>query len=395
MNDIKLNVGGNLAPLSVEPESGLLAVTIMGVWQANMPGLDLDDILDFKESLTLVLVAGVFILLAARLDLDALVGLGAGAAGVLLFLQLVAGPVRAFVSGAGSDFSWRERLFLGWLFPRGIVAAAVSSLFALRLESIGYPNADDLVPMVFTIIIGTVILQSFTGRLLANWLGVSTPEPTGVLVVGANPVALTFASALQTAGHRVTVSSLNWKGISKARMAKLNAFYGSAVSSYADRHLDLTGIGHLVALSDRPDLNELACVRYRYEFGRGAVYTIKQHSEAGHEKFQITGETSGRVLFGGEHSIDDLMKLIAGDVEIHTTEITDAFGFDDYQQRYPERLVLFASSEDGRLRFPLGDENFDVRPGWRVSSIGPPGKENGHAAEPHGRGDEGALPVNG
>ena len=139
---------------NVASESGLLAVTIMGVWQANMRDLDIEDILDFKESLTLVLVAGLFIVLAARIDLAALVSLGTGAIVVLLLLQFVAGPLRALLCSAGSELRWQERIFLGWIFPRGIVAAAVSALFALRLEEMGFPGAENLVPMVFTVIVG-------------------------------------------------------------------------------------------------------------------------------------------------------------------------------------------------------------------------------------------------
>ena len=372
-------------------ESGLLAVTIMGVWQANMRDLDIEDILDFKESLTLVLVAGIFILLAARLDLGALAELGAGAIAVLLFLQLVAGPARALISSVGSELSWRERLYLGWILPRGIVAAAISSLFALRLESIGFAQSDLLVPMVFTVIIGTVVLQSVTGRVLASLLGVSNPEPNGTLIIGANPVALTYAEALDEAGIQVRVASTNWQGIRKARMSGLPVFYGSAVSGYAERHLDLVGVGHLLALSDRPDLNELSCVKFRYEFGRDAVYTIRQASEAsGHEKHHVSGQTSGKLLFGGEESLTSLMQLVSTGVDARTTEITETFTYADYRAENPDRIVLFASHPDGRLRFPSGNGDFQVDAPWKVTALVPlsPETKKGRAPdEQHGLGD--------
>ncbi|MGB5166507.1 MAG: cation:proton antiporter [Woeseiaceae bacterium] len=357
---------------SVASESGLLAVTIMGVWQANMRDLDLDDILDFKESLTLVLVAGLFIVLAARIDLAALVSLGGGAIAVLLVLQLAAGPIRALICSLGSELRWQERLFLGWIFPRGIVAAAVSALFALRLESMDYPGAEKLVPMVFTIIIGTVVLQSLSGRAVANWLGIANPEATGVLVVGANPVALFYAKALHEAGHRVMVTSMSWDGISKARMAGLPVFYGSAVSSYAERHLDLIGLGNLLALSYRPGLNELACVKMRYEFGRDSVYTVKQHSESAHEKHQISGQAAARVLFDGERSMNDLHQIFSGDVDTKTTELTSNFSYKDYREKHPARIVLFFTQRDGRIRFPVGDATESLSEGDRVTALVPP-----------------------
>jgi len=354
---------------SVETESGLLAVTIMGVWQANMRDLDLEDILDFKESLTLVLVAGLFIVLAARIDVTSLVKLGGGAVAVLLLLQFVAGPLRAQICSAGSDLSWQERAYLGWIFPRGIVAAAVSALFALRLEDMGYPGAENLVPMVFTIIVGTVVIQSLSGRVIARALGIANPEPNGVLVAGANPVALAFANALHSAGHRVLVASTGWDGISKARMAGLPVFFGSPVSSYAERHLELIGLGHLLALSHRPGINELACVKYRYEFGRESVYTVKHHSEAAHEKHQISGQAAGRVLFDGKRSMDYLLDLVTKGVQAKTTEITDSFSFDEYLEKHPDRVVLFVTTDDGRVRFPVDDKSMKVPAGSRVTAL--------------------------
>ena len=359
----------------IHAESGLLAVTIMGVWQANMRGLDLEDILDFKESLAMVLVASLFILLAARIELSALVGLGAASLAILMALQFIAGPARAFVSSIGSELDWRERLYLGWIFPRGIVAAAVSALFALRLESMGYAGAEDLVPLVFTIIIGTVVIQGLTGRLFARALGIADPEPTGVLIVGANRLALTYGEALEKAGHRVLIASTGWEGISEARMKGLPVFYGSPVSSYADRHLELLGLGNLLALSHRPGLNELACVRFRYDFGRKAVYTVRQASEGEHEKYQISGESGGRVLFSGKYSINDLLATIARGAEIKNTELTQEFDISAHRERYPEGIILFVTDARQRLHFPVADSELPESPGTIVTMLLPDGTQ--------------------
>ena len=101
------------------------------------------------------------------------------------------------VSTWRSDLDWRERSLLAWIAPRGIVAAAVSALFALRLEQEGLHEAALLVPLTFMVIIGTVVLQSATARLFARWLGVAEPEPSGFLIIGANPVARAVGQALQ------------------------------------------------------------------------------------------------------------------------------------------------------------------------------------------------------
>ena len=361
---------------TIHAESGLLAVTIMGIWQANMRGLDLEDILDFKESLAMVLVASLFILLAARIELHALVGLGAASVAILAALQFIAGPARALVSSIGSELDWRERLYLGWIFPRGIVAAAVSALFALRLEDMGYAGAEDLVPLVFSVIIGTVVIQGLTGRLFARALGIADPEPTGVLIVGANKLALTYGEALQKAGHRVLIASTGWDGISEARMKGLPVFYGSPVSSYADRHLELLGLGNLLALSHRPGLNELACIRFRYDFGRNAVFTVRQASERDHEKYQISGESGGRVLFSGKHSINDLLAKIAKGAEIKNTELTQEFDISAHRERYPDGIVLFVTDARQKLHFPVADSELPESPGTIVTMLLPDATDN-------------------
>jgi NhaP-type Na+/H+ or K+/H+ antiporter len=178
-------------------ESGLLAVTIMGIALGNLRGVHIDDILDFKESLTTLLVSLLFILLAARLHWPLPDGmLGAGIA-LFVIAQLLVRPVTVAFATFGSGLNWRERALIGWVAPRGIVAASVSALFALRLDALGVAGADALVPLVFTLIIGTVVLQSATARPLALWLKVAEPEPRGVLIFGSDAVARAIGKALE------------------------------------------------------------------------------------------------------------------------------------------------------------------------------------------------------
>ena len=364
---------------AVHGESGLLAVTVMGIWLANMKGVDLDDVLTFKESLTLLLVAGLFILLAARLDLGALQAIGWGAAGVLILLQFVAGPVRALLCSLGSPLNLRERLFIGWVFPRGIVAAAISALFALRLEAHGHADADSLVPLVFSVIVGTVVIQSLSTKAVARWLNVAEPQPTGVLVVGANLVARQIAKALQDSGLRVLVADTHWAGIREARMMGLETFFGSAVSGYAEDNLDLSGIGNLLAASRRPGLNELACVRFARDFGRDHVFTLETHSEREHEKHRVSGESIGRIVFGGEYSLVDLIDKLRAGRRLKSTKLTDAFRYADYKAQNPDNLVVFALSPKQSIRFPVVDETLEPAEGWTVTALVPPKDEDASA----------------
>ncbi len=358
---------------SVHGESGLLAVTVMGVWLANMRHVDLDDVLDFKESLTLLLVAGLFIVLAARVNFDELQAIGLGAIVIVLFLQFILGPLRAFICALGSSLSGKERLYLGWIFPRGIVAAAISALFALRLEASGYPGAGSLVPLVFSVILGTVIMQSLSASLVAKWLGVAEPDPNGVLLIGSNPLALAIASSLKKNDQAVLVADSHWPSIQAARMADVPTFYGSAVSSYADRNMELTGLGLLLAISRRPGLNELACLRFADEFGRDNVYTMSSQEDNEHEKHRVAGESRGRVLFAGELSLEDLIGRISAGDELKSTPLTDEFDFEKYQLQHPTSLPIYVMDDDKRVHFPVTDKKLEPKPGWTVTSfVSPP-----------------------
>ncbi len=356
---------------TVHSESGLLAVTVMGIWLANTDSGDLDDVLSFKESVTLLLVAALFILLAARLDLEKFAALGVGAAVVVGVLQLVGGPLRAFVCSIGSSLTFRERLLLGWVFPRGIVAAAIAALFALRLQERDTVAADQLVPMVFAVIAGTVVVQSLTTRGLARLLGVAAPNPTGVLVLGANPLGATYATALEAAGIKVLVADSHWVSIQRARMAGLSTFYGNIVSSYADQHLDLEGLGLLLAVSRQPGLNELACVRMAQEFGRDDVYTMRAGNREQNEKHKISGERSGRLLFDGERTIQELVKLIGEGWETRKTKLSEEFTFEDYLAKKSEAVVLFAVDTRERVSFPVGDKEFEPKADWTITALAP------------------------
>jgi NhaP-type Na+/H+ or K+/H+ antiporter len=356
---------------ALQEESGLVAVTVMGIWLANMPGVDTDGILDFKETLSLVFISGLFVLLGARLDFAQFQALGWAGAWLLGAILLVARPLKVLVSTWGSELNWRERALVAWIAPRGIVAAAIASLFALRLESQGLPEAGLLVPLTFSVIIGTVVLQSLTARALAVRLGVAEPEPMGFLVVGANPVARALAAELVKNGYRVQLADPYWDNIQKARMAGLPTYYGHVVSEHADRHLDLVGLGRLLALSPVSEINTLARLRYRAEFGANNLYALQTTAEVDKGEDRRTASAGpGQRLFAPDITFSKLASLLKQGGEIRTTRLTESFDFHAYQSRYGARAIpLFALDTRGRLRaFALGNQ-LKPAPGWRVIAL--------------------------
>lgn len=358
---------------AVQSESGLVAVTAMGIWLGNMKDVRTDEILDFKASLTVLLISFLFILLAARLDAAALAAIGLPALlGLFLVVQFAARPLKILLSTWPGELSWRERGLLAWIAPRGIVAAAISSLFALRLEAAGFDGAERIVPLAFTVIIGTVVWQGLTAPALARRLGVAEPEPTGVLFVGGNPVSQAVARALHEAGFPVTVADGSWDNVRAARMAGLRTYYGNPVSAHADRLLDLTGIGHMLAMTHRDEQNSLACWKFQPEFGRRAVYSLRVTREkAGDDKRAISSERRGRELFGEAVSFTILSTMLEQGAAFKRTKLTGSYSFEDLRQQQPGAVTLLAWSERRQLRFRTDDEPFQPGAGWTVLSLAP------------------------
>ncbi len=356
---------------TLQPEAGLLTVTVMGIWLANLPEIDIAEILDFKESLSLVFNSGLFIVLAARLDLASMAELGWPALGLLAVMLLVARPLKVALSTWGSRLSWRERALIAWIAPRGIVAAAVSALFALRLEEHGMAGAEMLVPLTFMVIIGTVVIQSATARPLARWLRVAEPEPNGFLIVGANLVARTIAKGLAQRDYRVLLVDSNWESIQAARMEGMATYYGNPVSEHTDRHLDLVGIGRLLALSPIRELNTLASLRYRGEFGKNRIYTLQSSVDAHLPKEKRLPQLHrGYTLFGEDISYAKLASLINKGAKIHATTLTESFDFAAYQAKYGKLAIpLFAIDGRDRLQAFVANGVMQPKSGWSIIGL--------------------------
>jgi len=274
-----------------------------------------------------------------------------------------------------SPVSWRERALLAWIAPRGIVAAAVSALFALRLDRLGVPGGDKLVPLTFLMIIGTVLIQSATAAPLARWLKVADPDPNGVLVVGADRLARVVAKALAELKLPVVVADDDWHGISEARMQGLRTFFGNPVSEHADRHLDLVGIGRLLALSRRRELNSLACVRYRPEFGANRVVYLRVLPPEGGEasRTDFAQQLAAPRLLGDEVSRPQLESLLDRGWRLKSTRLSEDFGFAEFGARLGgQALVPFALDERGQLQVATDSYRLEPKPGWTVLAFVPP-----------------------
>lgn len=366
----------------IKSESGLLTVTIMGVWLANQRGIPLEDILEFKETLSQILLSGLFILLAARVSPGRIYDLGWAAIGVLLAMMFISRPLKILFSAWGSKLTLRERALLTWIAPRGIVAAAVSALFALKLERVDVPHAEKLLPLTFVVIIGTVIWQSITARPMARLLKVAEPDRVGFLIAGANPVARAIGKALHDNGVPVRLCDSDWYSLSKARMLGLPTYHGSPLSEHAYYNLDTSGLGRLLALGVLDDANQLLMVRGRDEFGKKKVFSLpRSHDKGVSEKHALDPVYRGRTLFVPGLGYWKLSSLIAGGAQIKSTKITDGFSFEQYQQGNSLE-PLFAINPRG-YAIPF-TQDAEIKPvaGWVIIGLHPPqqpsAKQNGN-----------------
>ena len=324
-------------------ESGLLTVTIMGIWMANMKQVDVESILEFKESLSVLLISALFIILAARIEFSAIANLGWGLAVVLAILMLVARPLSIFISAIGTSLNWREKLFLSWIAPRGIVAAAVSALFAFQLQNNGFAGGETLVPLVFMLIIATVTVQSLTARPLAKLLGVAEPPEFGFLIIGANTVARMIAVELTKHEVPVVLADSSWENVRLARMENLQVYFGNPVSEHAANQLDLTGIGNLLVISPYKHMNSLATYHFLDWFGdHNSVYSLSEGEQDQKARYQTAEKIQRtRGLFDGV-SYAKLASLASQGYTVKTTQLSDAFNYQNFLDKHQNQaLVLF------------------------------------------------------
>lgn len=333
-------------------ESGLLTVTIMGIWMANMKQVQVDGILEFKESLSVLLISALFIILAARIEFSAITSLGWGLVLVLAVLMLVARPLSIFLSAIGTDLSFREKLFLSWIAPRGIVAAAVSALFAFQLQSNGYDGAQTLVPLVFMLIIATVTIQSLTARPLAKLLGVAEPAEFGFLIMGANQVARMIAKELKKHEVPVLMADTNWENVRQARMENLQVYFGNPISEHAANQLDLTGIGNLLVISPYKQMNSLATYHFLDWFGdHDSVFSLAEGEQDQKARYQTAEKIQRtRGLFDGV-SYAKLASLASQGYTIKTTQLSEEFSYQDFLDKHDNAaLVLFTIDSKDHIK---------------------------------------------
>jgi len=374
-------VSSNLA----QHDSGLFAVTVMGLALANQRSVVVHHIVEFKETLSTLLISSLFIILAARLELSAFKAVGWRGLLLLAALIFVARPACVAVSTLGSGLSWRQRLFLAAMAPRGIVAASVASVFALRLGDAVH-GAELLVPLTFMVIVGTVLVYGLTAAPLGWWLGVAWPNAQGCLIVGAHSLGRAIGQALQEEGVPVLLLDTNRGNIQQARLDGLPTLLGSVVSRDVHERVELSGIGRLLALTPNDEVNSLATLSFTRTFGRSEVYQLAQSeakpAAAGvprtkentvFRKEHMSPELAGRLLFGASRTYAELARRMESGAIVKKTPLTAEFGLQQFQAHYGDRAIpLFIIAPTGELTVLTDESPVSATPGNVLVSLAEP-----------------------
>lgn len=274
----------------IVPESGLLAVVVMGFILGIKKPSNLEGLKKFKLDLTEIFIAMLFILLSANLMLDKIADFGWNGVLLIAAVLFIARPLTIFVCSMGSNLNIKEKLFLSWIAPRGIVAASMSSLFALKLADQGYPNAWFLETFTFIVIATTVIFQGFSAGLVAKVLGVKEKVAGDWLLIGAH----TFSSHLsnwlsKVKGVNTLVVDTNPKAIQSLLKDGVHAQVCNAMDTQSILDEEIN-IGFVLCLTDNSELNALIAQKWVKIPGIHQVYrwdgSLDNQIENEHSKMQ-------------------------------------------------------------------------------------------------------------
>ena len=334
-------------------ESGLLTVVVMGMVLGNMDLPELREILYFKESLSVILIAILFILLSANIEMRELEALLHWRP-ILLFLVVVfiLRPLSVFASTAGSHLSKNEKAFISWVGPRGIVAAGIASLFGISLVKLGVVGAEMITPLVFMIVLGTVLLNATTARWVARMLKVTQEASDGIMLIGASLPVRLIGNYLASLDRHVALVDTNPNNISQAREMGLEAFEANVYADDLEDNLEFLDMGFLMAMTGSPAVNKYACDSLSDTFGERGTFRLLSSVEMNlpPEKLPKQG------MFSAHDDFINISETARDYPHIYEYNISDVEVFNDFlktinQERYSIPLFI-----------KRADNSFDVMP---------------------------------
>ncbi|TFB18920.1 sodium:proton antiporter [Filobacillus milosensis] len=352
---------------TVMHETGLLAVTVMGMTIANMHISSIGDMRHFKENISILLISVIFIMLTASLNTETLLSIFDWHIIVFILIMLfVTRPLSIFLSTVNTDLTFKEKLLVGWIAPRGIVALTVSGYFASVLLEAGFEDAEILTSLTFGLVFGTVVAHGFSIGFIAKKLGLSIESKPGVLIVGSSKFSANFAKVLEDLNIPVLISDSSWSRLSHARRLGVPYEHGEILSEQTDYQIDLTPYEYMISLTEYDSYNTLISSTFMPSFGREHLYQLPLQVNQGDHLEDVSKHISGQILFEMNMNWSVLNEKINNGYLFKKTTITNQYTFDQYLQELDkDSVLLMIHRKSGHINFfsPSGEirpENGDI-----------------------------------
>ncbi len=351
-------------------ESGLLSVVIMGMVLGNMKLDALKDIFYFKETISILLISILFILLSANIDMSDL-ELIFNWKTLILFaiVVLIIRPLGVFLSSMNSTLKQNEKIFISWVGPRGIVAAGIASLFGIKLTMQGYEDANFITPLVFMVVLGTVLLNATTARMVAKITKVLLTKSEGILIVGASEPSRLIASYLIKNDRRVVLIDSNPKHIQVAKDMNLEAIECDIFADDLLEDIELNDIGYLLALTGSTTINNYAMAKFSPYFGEEGAFKLLSAKEM--KEIENIDPSS---IFSYNNDFINLSEVVRDYPDYNEVEINSKAEFKKLMKaanNQKETIPLFLRDNLGEIHI-LGakPEEMNIEPGNRLMYLG-------------------------
>jgi NhaP-type Na+/H+ or K+/H+ antiporter len=345
-----------------QEESGLFTVTLFGAILANQRVFRFEHIIHFKENLRTLLISGLFLVLAARVDRETLSLISMSSLFFLAGLVLLVRPISVMLSTVGTELPTRERLMLMMLAPRGIVATALSSVFVLKLTQIGAPEADKILAVTLLVVTGTVLVYGLGAGWVAKRLGLANPSPGGLLIVGAHEWARRLALQIRDAGGSVVLVDSNPFNIDSAKLEGLKAYQGNVLSDEFLESIDLSDVGWAVCMTANNEVNAFARTSMTEFLERTHIFRLVPEAEA-------EAEAPLNPLFGQDVTYDFLRKQLARGGQFETSTIkesTKAASWAELPDTPKDAVLLFAISSKRGIHVFTQRDKYALEPGDKL-----------------------------
>lgn len=354
-------------------ESGLLAVVVMGMVLGNSKLENIKELLYFKESLSVLLISILFILLAANINIEDLLLIYTWKT-VILFTTIVflIRPLGVFICTANSSLKFNEKLFISWVGPRGIVAAGIASLFGSKLIKKGIEGAEYITPLVFMVVLGTVLLNATTARFFAKIAGVFLQKSEGILIVGASNISRLLATYLKTNNRHVVLIDSNQTNIEEAKKLDLEAMHTDIYSDDLMNNIELNDIGFLMALTGNSDINQYAIEKFKKQFGENGSFRLVTS-----EEFSKKDKKPKEGLLFDTDNYNSILELTFRHPSIHEIALTDKKHYEyliEITKKDHDIIPLFIKDKKGTLHI-ISSHNLKtetIKSGFELVYMGKP-----------------------